>query len=110
MCMDRSDVQYEESQESRWILTGLTKVTWEMRACDNEEMKIDGHENSEWAQDPEWKSTLPLVWRSDTPEFFGHRLHTSLTVEESTAGLGRTLRTGRPLVGGLSFDGVSGCA
>ena len=27
---------------------------------------------------------------------------------DSTAGLGQTLRTGRPLLGGLSFHGVSG--
>ena len=27
------------------------------------------------------------------------------TVEDRTAGLGQTLRTGRPLVGGLSFHG-----
>ena len=33
---------------------------------------------------------------------------TRATVEDSTADLGRTLRTGRPLVGGLSFHGVSG--
>ena len=32
------------------------------------------------------------------------------TVEDSTAGLGPTLRTGPPLVGGLSFHGVSSCA
>ena len=45
-----------------------------------------------------------------TPEFFGHRLQTSMTratVEDSTAGLGQILRTGRPLVGGFSFHGVS---
>ena len=30
------------------------------------------------------------------------------TVEDSTAGLGRIHRTGRPLVGGFSFHGVSG--
>ena len=50
------------------------------------------------------------LWRALTPEFFGHRLQTSMTratVEESTAGLGQTLRTGRPLVGGLSFHGFS---
>ena len=29
-------------------------------------------------------------------------------VEENTAGLGQKLRTGRPLVGGFSFHGVSG--
>ena len=46
-----------------------------------------------------------------TPEFFGRRFQTSMTratVEESTAGLGQPLRAGRPLVGGLSFHGVSG--
>ena len=32
---------------------------------------------------------------------------TRATVDDSTAGVGRTLRTGRPLVGGLSFHGVS---
>ena len=36
---------------------------------------------------------LPLVENSELPEFFGHRLH--------------TLRTGHPLLGGLSFHGVS---
>ena len=54
---------------------------------------------------------LPLVVSSESPEFFGHRLQTSMaraTVEDSTAGLGQTIRTGRPLVGGLSFHGVSG--
>ena len=30
------------------------------------------------------------------------------TVEDSTAGLGQPLRSGRPLVGGFSFHGVSG--
>ena len=48
---------------------------------------------------------------SESPEFFGHRLQTSRThetVEESTAGLGQSFRTGRPLVGGLCFHGVSG--
>ena len=33
---------------------------------------------------------------------------TRATVEDSTAGLGETLRTERPQVGGLSFPGVSG--
>ena len=33
---------------------------------------------------------------------------TRATVEDSTAGLGQTLRTGHPLVGGSSFHGVSG--
>ena len=32
---------------------------------------------------------------------------TRATVEDSTEGLGQTLRTGRPLVGGLSFHGIS---
>ena len=44
-------------------------------------------------------------------EFLGRRLQTSMThatVEASTAGLGQTVRTKRPLVGGLSFDDVSG--
>ena len=42
---------------------------------------------------------------------FGRRLLTSVTlatVEDSTAGLGQTLRTGGSLVGGFSFHGVSG--
>ena len=47
-------------------------------------------------------------------KFFGHRLQISMTratAEDSTAGLGQTLRTGRPLVGGSCFHGVSGmCA
>ena len=54
---------------------------------------------------------FPLVGSSEPPEFFGHRLQSSMTratVEDSTAGLGQTLRTGRPLVGGLSLHGVSG--
>ena len=54
---------------------------------------------------------LPPVGELGIPEFFGRRLHTSMTpatVEDSTAGLGQTLRTGRPLVDGLSFHGVSG--
>ena len=41
-----------------------------------------------------------------SPEFFGHRRRTSMTcatVEDSTAGLGQSLRAGCPLVGGLSF-------
>ena len=45
-----------------------------------------------------------------TPEIFGHRLQTSVTratEEDGTAGLGQTLRRGRP-VGGLIFHGVSG--
>ena len=33
---------------------------------------------------------------------------TRATVKDSTTGLGQTLRTERPLVGGLSFPGVSG--
>ena len=33
---------------------------------------------------------------------------TRATVEDSTAGLGQTLRTGRLVVGGLFFHGVSG--
>ena len=41
------------------------------------------------------------------PEFFVHTALTRAMVEDSTAGLGQTLRAGRPLVGGLSFDGVS---
>ena len=46
-----------------------------------------------------------------SPEFFGHRLQTSMTcatVEDSTAGLGQTLRLDRPLIGGLSVHGVLG--
>ena len=45
-----------------------------------------------------------------TPEFFCHRLHTSMTratLEDSTVVLSHILRTERPLVGGLSFHGVS---
>ena len=48
---------------------------------------------------------------SESPGSSVVRLQTSMTratVEDSTAGLGQTLRTGRPLVGGLSFHGVSG--
>ena len=51
----------------------------------------------------------PSVGSSEPPEFFGHRLQTSMTpatVEDSTAGLGQTLRTGHPLVGGLCLHGV----
>ena len=33
---------------------------------------------------------------------------TRASVQDSTAGLGHTLRAGRPLVGGVSFHGVSG--
>ena len=33
---------------------------------------------------------------------------TRATVEDRTAGVGQSLRTGRPLVGGFSFHGVSG--
>ena len=50
---------------------------------------------------------LPPVGSSEPPEFFGHRLQTSMsraTVVDSTAGPGQTLRT----VGGLSFHGISG--
>ena len=53
----------------------------------------------------------PTCGELGVPEFFGRRLQTSMTratVEESTAGLRQTLRTGRLLVGGLSFHGVSG--
>ena len=45
-----------------------------------------------------------------TPEFFGHRLQTSMTratVEDSTAGPGQTVSAGLHLVGGFSFHGVS---
>ena len=55
--------------------------------------------------------STPTCGKLGTPEFFGHRLQTSMTratEEDSTAGLGQTLRTGRRLVGGLSFHGVSG--
>ena len=55
------------------------------------------------------KCALPLVGSSTLPpplrllpEFLGYRLQTSVTnatVEDSTAGLGQTLRTERPLVG-----------
>ena len=51
------------------------------------------------------------LWGSRNPEFFDHRLQTSMTratVEDSTTGPGQTFRTGRPLVGGLSFHGVQG--
>ena len=34
---------------------------------------------------------------------------TCATVEDSTAGLGQTIHTGCPLVGGLSFHGTTGC-
>ena len=46
---------------------------------------------------------------SEPLEFLGHRLQTSMTraTVDSTASLGETLRTGRPLVGGSSFHGVS---
>ena len=51
---------------------------------------------------------------SESPEFFGHRLQTLMTcarAEDSTTGLGQTLRTRRPLVGELSVHGVPGpCA
>ena len=50
------------------------------------------------------------LWGARNDEFFGHRLQTSMTratAEDSTAGLGQTSRTGRALVGGLSFHGVS---
>ena len=52
------------------------------------------------------------LWGAWTSLFFlGHRLQTLMTratVEDSTAGLGQTLRTGRLLVGGLSLHGLSG--
>ena len=54
---------------------------------------------------------LPLVGNSEPRVFFGPRLQTSMTratVEDSAAGLVQILRTGRPLVGGLSFHGVWG--
>ena len=59
------------------------------------------------------RSGLPTCGELGTspPEFFGRRLQTSIvraTVEDSTAVLCQTLRTGRPLVGGLSFHGVLG--
>ena len=38
----------------------------------------------------------------------GTQLLLRKTVEDSTAGLGQTLRTGRLMVGGLSFRGVPG--
>ena len=56
-----------------------------------------------------WTVRHSHLWELGTPEFFGHRLRTSMTsatVEDSTAG--RTLRTGRPPVGGLPSHGVSG--
>ena len=62
------------------------------------------------------RSASPYTVRFSTcgqpgiPKFFSHRLRTSMTratVEDSTAGLGQTLRTGPPLVGGLSFHHVS---
>ena len=55
---------------------------------------------------------LPPTCREfGTPEFLGHGLQTSMTratVDDGTAGLGQSLRTGRCLVGGSSFHGVSG--
>ena len=57
------------------------------------------------------KPLTPICGEFGTPEFFRCRFQTSMdraTVEDSTAGLGQLLRTGRPLVGGLSFHGVSG--
>ena len=53
---------------------------------------------------------LPPVMSSETPVFFGYRLQTLMTratVEDSMADLGQTLRAGCPLVGGLSFHGIS---
>ena len=53
----------------------------------------------------------PTCGELGTSEVFSHRLHTSMTrgtADDSTAGLGQTLRTGRPLVGGLSFHDVYG--
>ena len=47
----------------------------------------------------------PTCGELGTPEFFGRRLQTRATVEDSTADL---VLTGRPLDGGLSFHGVSG--
>ena len=52
----------------------------------------------------------PTCGELGIPEFLGRRLQTSMTratVEASTAGLGQTVRTKRPLVGGLSFHDVS---
>ena len=51
------------------------------------------------------------LWGSRNPEFFDHRLQTSVTratLEDSTTGPGQTFRTGRPLLGGLSFHGFQG--
>ena len=48
---------------------------------------------------------LPSVGSSEPLECSGHRLRTSMTratVEDSTAGLGQTLRSERAVVGGLS--------
>ena len=54
---------------------------------------------------------LPFVWSSEprVPSVIDFKTSMTLeTVEAGTTGLGQTLRTGRPLVGRLSFHGVSG--
>ena len=69
-----------------------------------------GNQRSKGNSIPQCAEAFPTVERWE-PEFFGHRLQTSTiraTVEDSTAGLGQSLRTGRPLVGELFFHGVSG--
>ena len=58
-----------------------------------------------WIRQCFWRSSNghSHLWGARNPEFFGHRLQnsmTSATVEDRTAGLGQTLRTGRPLFGG----------
>ena len=48
--------------------------------------------------------------RLRTPDFFGHRSQNAMTcatVDDSTAGPDQNLFSGRLLVGGLSFHGVS---
>ena len=38
-------------------LTGVTKVTWEMRAWDGDELNIDVRDDSDWAKGPERKTS-----------------------------------------------------
>ena len=73
MCSDRSDVQYAAKEVCKkmanptrgcWlrlmkagVLKGVEKVTWVMRSWKHDEVNVDVQVDSDWAKEPERKST-----------------------------------------------------
>ena len=73
MCSDRSDVEHAAKEECKkmtnptrgcWlrlmkagVLKGVEKVTWVMRSWKHDEVNVDVHVDSDWAKEPERKST-----------------------------------------------------